>query len=85
MKNLFRNEVIKKILLFFDENPHSIDTAKGISVWIGCDVEKVQKSLNKLVEKGIVVNHKAVSTNAYSYTTEKNIIKKVEKYIKSLI
>lgn len=85
MKNLFKNETTKKILLFFNENPHSIDTAKGISVWIGCDINKIQKSLGKLVKQGIVVNHKTMSINAYSYTTEKGIIKKVEKHIKSMV
>jgi predicted transcriptional regulator len=85
MKNLFRDEVTGKILLFFNENPHSIDTAKGISVWIGCDINKIQRSLAKLTKMGIVVNHKSMSTNAYSYTTEKDIIKKVEKHIKSMV
>lgn len=84
MKNLLKSEVTKKILLFFNENPHSIDTAKGISVWIGCNMDKVQRSLDLLVKKGMVINHKTISTNAYSYTTKKNVVKKIEKHIKSL-
>ena len=84
MKKLLKNEIAKKVLLFFNENPHSIDTAKGISVWIGCDPVNVQKALNKLVEKGVLINHKTVSINAYSYPTEKNTIKKIERLIKSL-
>ncbi|MBU1888137.1 MAG: hypothetical protein KKB46_02970 [Candidatus Omnitrophica bacterium] len=84
MKNLLKSEVTKKVLLFFNENPHSIDTAKGISVWIGCDVDKVQRSLDLLVKKGMVINHKTISTDAYSYTTKKDIVKKIEKHIKSL-
>ncbi|MBU3912263.1 MAG: hypothetical protein KKD90_06745 [Candidatus Omnitrophica bacterium] len=84
MKNLLKSEVTKKILLFFNENPHSIDTAKGISVWIGCDMDKVQRSLDLLVKKGMVINHKTISTDAYSYTTKKDIVKKIEKHIKSL-
>lgn len=83
VKDLFRNEVSRKILLFFNENTNSIDTAKGISAWIGCDVDAVQKMLNKLVEEGVLVNHKAASTNAYSYTTQKDVVKKIERYIKS--
>ena len=86
MKNierLFKNEVTKKILLFFDENPHSIDTAKGISVWISCDLESVQKALGKLVKEGMLINHKTATTNAYSYTNQKDTIKAIEKYIKT--
>ena len=83
VKHLFKNEVTKKIMLFFNENPHSIDTAKGISVWIGCDLESVQKALGKLVKEGVLINHKTTTTNAYSYTNQKDIIKAIEKYIKT--
>lgn len=83
IKQLFKNEAAKKILLFFNENPQCIDTAKGISVWIGCDVAAVQKALDKLVKEGILINHKTLSTDAYSYTNQKSVIKEVERHIKT--
>ena len=84
IKTLFKNETSRKVLLFFNENPHSIDTAKGISVWIDCELEAVQKALNRLVKHGILVNHKTASTNAYSYTNQRDVIKKIDAYIKKL-
>jgi len=84
IKKLFENETTKKVLLFFNENPQCIDTAKGISVWIGCDAPAVKKAADRLVDKGILVNHKTASTDAYSYTNQRDIIKKIEKYIKTL-
>ena len=83
IKRLFKDEVSKKILLFFNENPHSIDTAKGISIWVGCDTDMVQRALNKLVEEGALVNHKTPSTDAYALTNERAIVKKIERYIRS--
>lgn len=83
IKALFKNDTTKKILLFFDENPQCIDTPKGISVWIGCDTTAVQKSLDKLVREGILINHKTLSTDAYSYTNQRDVIKKIERYIKT--
>lgn len=83
IKHLFKDDTTKKILLFFNENPHSIDTAKGISVWVACDIEGVQEALNSLVKEGIIINHKAGSTDAYSYTNQRKIVKKIEKYIKT--
>lgn len=83
VKHLFKDEVSKKILLFFNENPNSIDTAKGISAWIGCDFDTVQKMLNKLVKEGVLLNHKTASTNAYSYTTQRDVVKTIERYIKN--
>ncbi|MBU1061271.1 MAG: hypothetical protein KJ952_00905 [Candidatus Omnitrophica bacterium] len=84
IKRLFVNEVTKKILLFFNENPQSIDTAKGISIWVGCDADTIQKSLDKLVKEGILVNHKTSSIDAYAYTNQKDILKKIERHIKKL-
>ncbi len=84
IKTLFKNEVVRKVLLFFNENPHSIDTAKGISVWIDCEAKTVQKALDRLVRHGILVNHKTMSTDAYSYTNKRDIIKKIESSVKKL-
>lgn len=84
IKRLFKDEVSKKILLFFNENPHSIDTAKGISIWVGCDIGIVQRALNKLVEEGVLVNHKTPSIDAYALTNERAIVKKIERCIKGV-
>ena len=84
LKSLFKNEVTRKILFFFNENPHSIDTAKGVSIWVGCDRNSVQKALCVLADENILIAHKAASTNAYSYTNKREIVKKIEKHIKKL-
>jgi predicted transcriptional regulator len=82
---LFKNEATKKILLFFNENPNCIDTAKGISLWISGDINIIQKALNQLVKEGIITSHKTASTSAYAYTNNKEIVKKIEKHVKSMI
>ncbi|MBU1007200.1 MAG: hypothetical protein KKH08_06410 [Candidatus Omnitrophica bacterium] len=79
---MFKNEITKKILLFFNENPQCIDTAKGISVWIGQEPEEVKKALDKLVKEDILINHKTMSIDAYSYTNQREIVRSVEIYIK---
>lgn len=84
IKNLFKNNTVKKILLFFNENPSCIDTAKGISLWVGSDTTLTQKCLNKLVKEGILIIHQAASTSAYAYTNNKAIVKNIEKYIKNI-
>ncbi|MFH1782399.1 MAG: hypothetical protein ABH848_02150 [Candidatus Omnitrophota bacterium] len=84
LNKLLKNNIIKQVLVFFDENPHSIDTAKGISVWIGFSPDEVEKALIRLAEEGILTDHKTASLNAYSYTNNKKIIKKIEKHLKNL-
>jgi hypothetical protein len=84
IKSLFKNEATKKIILFFNENPNCIDTAKGISLWIGLDASVMQKTLDQLVKEGIITSHQTASTIAYAYTNNKEIVKKIEKYIKNI-
>jgi len=85
IKSLFKNEATRKILLFFNENPNCIDTAKGISLWISGDVPAIQKALNRLIKEGIITSHSTASTAAYAYTNNKGIVKKIEKYVKSML
>ena len=85
VKNLFKNEAVRKILLFFNENSNCIDTAKGISLWISGDINVIQKALNQLVKEGVITSHTAASTTAYAYTNNKEIVKKIETWIKNMV
>jgi predicted transcriptional regulator len=82
IKSLFKSEISKKVLFFFNENQNCIDTVKGISLWIGGDIDIIQKALNQLVKEGVITSHRTASTTAYAYTNNKEIVKKIEKYIK---
>lgn len=83
LKGLLKNNLIKKILLFFNENPRCIDTAKGISIWVGSDALEVQKALNKLAKLKILISHETSFTSAYAYTNDRAIIKKIERLLKN--
>ena len=85
IKPLLKNEAVRKILLFFNENPNCIDTVKGISLWIGGDMNVIQKALNQLAKEGIIVSHRTASTTAYAYTNNRTIVKKIEKHVKNMI
>jgi len=84
IKHLLKNGATGKILLFFNENPNCIDTAKGISLWVGGDADSIQKALNQLVKEGVITSHQTTSTTAYAYTNNKQLVKKIEKYIKNM-
>ncbi|PIP68495.1 MAG: hypothetical protein CO035_06950 [Candidatus Omnitrophica bacterium CG_4_9_14_0_2_um_filter_42_8] len=84
VKRLLKNGAASKILLFFNENPNCIDTAKGISLWVGGDANSIQKALDQLVKEGMITSHQTTSTTAYAYTNNKQLVKKIEKYIKNM-
>jgi len=68
-----------KILKFFDENPHCIDTAAGIATWTGLSVEKIKKALIKLARQKVIIEHKTSSAQGYAYTHDDKIIARIKK------
>jgi hypothetical protein len=78
-----KTELHRDIMRFFDENPASIDTPRGISTWVRGDSEKVKGILEELVALGILNAHKVTSTTGYSYTRNPKIIAQVKKALES--
>ena len=76
-KTLFSRTQLE-IILFFYQNPTSIDTARGISAWINEDAVNVRKALTDLVKKNILIAHKVTSTTGYSYTRDIKILKGIK-------
>jgi len=77
-----RSSLHRDIIAFFHENPSSIDTPRGISVWVRADFGDVRKVLDELVDEGILQAHKAPSTTGYSYTRNPRMISKIKKALK---
>lgn len=77
-----RSDLHREIVAFFHENPASIDTARGISTWVRGEYESVAQALDELVAEGILVAHKASSTTGYSYTSNKRLITRIDKFLR---
>lgn len=71
------------ILKFFHENQQSVDTPRGIATWTGIDKKEVGKALDELAKMKILIALKVPSTTGYSYTQDKNLIKKVAALLKN--
>lgn len=82
LKKFFDSELHRKIILFFQENPNSIDTPRGVATWVGCSRDEAKKALKELAEAGVLSSISTSSTSGYSRTQDKKIISKIEKLIK---
>jgi len=80
-KLINKSDLHREIVSFFNENPSSIDTPRGISTWVRGEYLKVKQILNELAEANILVAHKAPSTTGYSYTSDPKMIAKVQKLL----
>ena len=71
-----------KIVNFFHENQASIDTPRGVAVWIDEDRGKVKKALEEITLCDILIAHRSTSTTGYSYTRDPKLISKIGKLLK---
>jgi len=82
LKKFFNSQLHKQIIVFFQENPNSIDTPRGIAAWVGCSRDEAKKALEELAEAGILNSISTSSTSGYSFTNDKDVVKRIEKLIK---
>ena len=82
LKKLFNSNLHRKIIIFFQENPSSIDSPRGIATWIGYSREKTKKALEELAECGILNSISTPSTSGYSFTHNKKIANLIKRLIK---
>lgn len=84
LKKFFKSDIHKKIILFFHQNPSSIDTPRGVATWINYDRPKVNKALKELSKHKILNVHKSATATGYSYTTDKKIIREIKKHLQNI-
>ncbi len=82
LKKICKSALNLKIISFFHENPHVLDTAQGLCAWINYDCAKIKKALDFLVSQGILVAHSTGATVAYAYTQEKKIVEQIGKFLR---
>ena len=64
----------KKILLFFQEHPHAIETVRGISTWAGEPPEVARSALEVLVGKKWILTHETSAVTGYTLTGEEKLL-----------
>lgn len=83
LNKILKDPIKIKILTFFNENPHSIDTPRGVATWIGHPRGMAKRALEELAKSGILIPHKVPSTTGYAYTHNPTVIIKINKFLKS--
>ena len=82
LKKLLNSELHVKIVIFFKENPTSMDSPRGIATWLGCKREETKKALDELTEAGVLNSISTASTSGYSFTQDKKLIKDINSLLK---
>lgn len=67
----------RKIILFFLDNPNSIDTPRGVAAWTNVSLADTRRILEELTKKGLLRAYRTSSTIAYSLAEKKKAMKLV--------
>ncbi|MFH1868300.1 MAG: hypothetical protein ABH843_04950 [Candidatus Omnitrophota bacterium] len=82
LKRFCNSDLHKKIIIFFKDNPASVDSPRGVAAWTGLSRTKVKKALDELVQAGILSSISVSSASGYSFTQDQRIIEEIMKYLK---
>ena len=82
LKKIFKSDIHKKIIIFFHQNPSSVDTPRGVATWVNYDRRKVNTALKDLAKHKILNAHESESITGYSYTSDKKIMKQIDDFIR---
>lgn len=85
LKKICKQPLVFEIVSFFHENPQALDTAHSIAAWLNHDREEIKKALELLGNQGILTTHQTGGTTAYAFTQEKEIVKKIDKFLKQKV
>ena len=81
LKKFFNSDLHRRIIIFFKENPSSVDSPRGVATWVGYNRRDTKKALDELAEAGVLDSISTSSTSGYSFTQDKQVIKQIEKII----
>jgi len=85
ISKILQSRIKRKIVIFFYENPQSVDSVRGIATWTNIKPKLAKKALEELAKDGILVAHRGSSTTGYAYTQDKNIISQIEAKLSNAI
>ncbi len=71
-----------KIMNFFVENPASVESARGISVWINKDIQEVKHALSELETEDVIKTYQSATIVGYSFISDEKLCKKIANFIK---
>ncbi|HIE52012.1 MAG TPA: hypothetical protein EYP85_09655 [Armatimonadetes bacterium] len=69
------------LLVFFYQNPDTIDSASGIATWVGHEEEQVVKELAELAAARLIERHQVRGETVYTRSNDPDIRRMVDDFM----
>ncbi|MBI3322782.1 MAG: hypothetical protein HYZ94_03780 [Candidatus Omnitrophica bacterium] len=74
MSGNFLTPLQRKILGFFREQPHAVESARGISSWMGVEPETVEEAVGELLTRRWLDKDETSLAKGYSLTRNEKLL-----------
>ena len=73
----------RRILQFFQEQPHAVETPKGIAIWLCAELDEVTHALQGLVDRKWLSAHEASAVVGYSLTGNDRFLAEIKQTLEA--
>ncbi len=70
-----------QLLLFFHNNPFTLDDLEGVSIWVGMHKEEIAGEVEQLCQMGLLVKHGRTTNPYYSLTDDPELVELVRRLV----
>ncbi len=76
-------EIERRVLRFFREHPHAVETSRGIAAWLGAEEARVDEALQDLAVRSWLNAHETFCVKAYSLTRDERLLTRIQESLES--
>lgn len=70
--------VQRRIINFFQEHPHAVETVRGIATWLGYETEIIQEALESLVGRKWLTADQTSAVRGYVLTRDERLLTQIQ-------
>ena len=67
----------RRILRFFQEQPQAVETARGISTWIGVEMEAIAEAVQDLLKRRWLTADETSVVTGYALTRDERLLTQI--------
>jgi len=83
---LIADSIVKvELLLFFHSNPMAMDTARGLSMWLGMDMRAVEKAADELADAMVLKRYGEGEDAVYTLTDDPEVKRAVVEFVSTVL
>lgn len=72
----------RRILKFFQEHPHAVETVRGIATWVAAQTESTQEALDALTARRWLALHQSSRVSGYALTHEERFLDQIQEILR---